>query len=279
MNPIRSIVVHVDGTPRCAVRLRVARELALALDARLTALFGTTPPLVDTPYAYAAGAVSVGLLQDLYTQWRARALAAVDVANIAPPGDIAWAELASVPVVNACADQALYADLLVLGQHDPTNASDEQVPGDFVESVLIASGRAALVVPYSGACASVGDTVLVAWKRSPESARAVAAALPMLRRARQVHVASWDGGGPARCDGDRLDIQRYLALHGVNATIHASRDEPRRVGEALLSLASNVNADLLVMGCYGHSRAREFVLGGVTRTVLQSMTVPVLMSH
>ena len=102
--------------------------------------------------------------------------------------------------------------------------------------------------------------------------------MPLLQRARQVHVISW-GAADETVGGAGLDLQSYLGQSGVQAIVHRQDNEPADVGELLLSSAFDLNADLLVMGCYGHSRAREWVLGGASRAVLQSMTMPVLMSH
>jgi len=267
---MRSILVHMDGTPRCAARLQLASELARSHEARLTALFATTPPLLDPSYAYAASALALSTLEEAHVQWRTSARAAFDAARSGQEGDFAWAELDNEPPVYGFVQQAFHADLIVLGQNDPTSL-DREVPGDFVQSVLIDSGRPALIVPYAGNFPGVPATALVAWKPSPQ-------ALPLLQRAHRVHVVSW-GLPPVRCEGNALDVERYLRLHGVTPTMHRFSEEPAEVGELLLSMAADVGAELLVMGCYGHSRAREFVLGGASRAVLQSMTVPVLASH
>jgi nucleotide-binding universal stress UspA family protein len=256
-----------------------ARELALREEATLTALFASAPAGVDLPYAYAAGAVSADLAQNLHTQRLARAMTLFDEARASRPGEVAWAELHGEPVVEGVAEQALYADLLVLGQQDRSDPLAQELPSDFVESVLIVSGRPALVLPYAGRFDRLGETVLLAWKPSAPAARALAAALPLLRRAKAVHAVSWGQPSAPRCQGDRLDLERYLGLHGVAATLHGYRDEPRDVGEALLSAAADFGADLMVMGCYGHSRARELVLGGASRSVLGAMTLPTLMCH
>ena len=153
------------------------------------------------------------------------------------------------------------------------------VPPDFVASVLSASGRPAIVVPFVGWTGPVGDTIAIAWKETPEAARAVHAALPLLRRAAKVHVLSWGDEGGATIGGHALDLDGYLQLHGVVATWHRGGPEPGNIADLLLSRVSDLGADLLVMGCYGHGRAREWVLGGASRTVLQSMTLPVLMAH
>lgn len=279
MKPIRSLLVHVDGTPRCAARLKIARSLATDLGASLTGLFAASPPLTDLPYGYAGGAIPLQALQDMRAKWRSDAKAAFNSAFKGSEAKAAWAELDDDPVIYGFAQQALYADLLVLGQHDPNDPLAQELPSDFVQSVLIDSGRPALVVPYAGDIATVGRKVLIAWKASRESARAVSAALPLLQRAEQVHVVSWPEDEPAAVRGKTLNLQRFLQLHGVESTLHQPGQPPREVGELLLSQAADLDADLMVMGCYGHSRLRQFVLGGVTRTVLRAMTVPVLMSH
>lgn len=91
-------------------------------------------------------------------------------------------------------------------------------------------------------------------------------------------MISWAGEEPA-IGGERLDLRGYLKLHGVEATWHREGEEPEELGQLLLSRTFDLEADLLVMGCYGHSRVREWLLGGTSRVVLQSMTLPVLMAH
>lgn len=275
---MRSIVVHTDGTPRCAVRLRLALSVARRLDATVTAAFATTPPKIDPAYAYAASALALENLQVEQMQWRAAARAAFESARNSSQGSARWVELClGEPLLRGVIEQAFFADLLVLGQHDP-QLRDAQVPGNFATSLLIGSGRPGLLVPFAGDFAAVPETALIAWKPSAPAARALSASLPLLRRARAVHVVSWGAAGGG-FDGDALDIERYLGLHGVEAVMHRYSDEPAQVGEMILSTAADVDADLLVMGLYAHSRARELVFGGATRTVLQSMTLPVLVSH
>jgi nucleotide-binding universal stress UspA family protein len=152
------------------------------------------------------------------------------------------------------------------------------VPKDFVESVILESGKPTLVVPYAGHYPSVGHNVLIAWKPTRECAHAVAAAVPLMERAVRVHVVSWgvDTFLPAETT---FGVVRYLRWHGIEATAQRYEDVPDDLGEILLSRAADEAADLLVMGCYGHSRIRELVMGGATRVVLKSMTVPVLMAH
>lgn len=272
---MKSLLVHMDGTPRCMTRLDIAAELARRHDSHLTALFATTPPLLQLPAVNLANTLPAELLQDLYLGWREKARATFQSVNAG--ADAVWAELGAVPPTAGFASQALFADLMVLGQHDPDEPEPE-VPADFVSAVLIDSGRPALVVPYVGRFDTIGTRALVAWKPSPQSARALSAALPLLRRSREVVVAQW-GCASGSEQGSALDIEGYLGLHGVHVRMQRYTEEPADVGDLVLSAAADLEADLLVMGCYGHSRSREFVLGGATRTVLSHMTLPVLMSH
>jgi nucleotide-binding universal stress UspA family protein len=276
---ITQMLVHLDATPRSARRLEVACSIAKANAASVTALYAVTPAVLALPYVPEAGPNVATLLTDLDEQRRATARAAFDKARIALGVPLSWAEVGDAPVLPAFSRQALYADLLVLGQHDPSDPASAGVPADFPEYVIATSGRPALVLPYQGQTEAVGQTVAVAWKPTRECARAVSAAVPLLQRARRVHVLSWPTGDDDIL-GDRLGLERYLKQRGIEPIWHREGvGEPNFLGELLLSRAFDLDADLLVMGCYGHSRAREWVLGGTSRTVLRSMTLPVLMAH
>jgi nucleotide-binding universal stress UspA family protein len=176
--------------------------------------------------------------------------------------------------------QARYSDLVVIGQS--TNGPDAPASvGDFAEQVVVNSPRPVLIVPAAGHAAPVGKRILIAWNASIEAARAVASAIPLLRRAQQVDLAVFN---PEREPYDAhgaepgADIALFLARHGVRIEVRRQA-VTAPVGDALMSAAADWSSDLIVMGAYGHSRIREMMLGGATRTALQSMTVPVLMTH
>lgn len=276
---LKFVLVHLDPTAAVASRLAFARQVAQQHGAQLAALYAATPAFVELPYAPEIGPTVAETLTQVDNERRERVLKLFD-REMSRPGPIAaWLQTDDVPTAGAFAQQALYADLLVLGQRNPADPAAAAVPPDFVENVLATSGRAAIVVPHVGWSGSVGETIAIAWKETPEAARAVQAALPFLQRAGAVHVFAWAEEGAPRLGGTPLDLGRYLGNHGVKASWHRESREPGELGELLLSRVFDVGADLLVMGCYGHSRAREWLLGGVTRTMLQSMTLPVLMSH
>jgi nucleotide-binding universal stress UspA family protein len=277
MNGIRSILVHLDGSPACALRLATASTLARQHGAEVHALFAVTSMLTLAPYDFPPGA-DFSLLMTEYDRERCAAAKTLFDAQAGSGVQQHWHEADGEPIW-AVSQAALCHDLLVLGQRDA--AMQGQVPGDFVESVIIASGKPALVLPYIASTPAACRVALVAWKSSREAARALSDALPLLARAEQVHVVAWPEHDGA--DGTGADPLAFLRSHGIEARRHlhpplAGR-ATREVGELLLSLASDLDADLLVMGCYGHGRAREWVLGGASRTLLSSMTIPLLMSH
>jgi nucleotide-binding universal stress UspA family protein len=281
MTPIKSILLHLDASPRSAVRLEVARSVAQQHDASVNGLFAVSSNFVEMPFAMVESAEAGAIVIKLDAERRERALAQFNRPTPGAGPSVSWNELGSEPVIWGFTQQAFYTDLLVLGQHEAGSPTARDVPADFVESVLIGSGKPALVIPYAGPVETVGRNVLVAWSPSRESARALNAALPWLQRAQQVHLVAWNEEPPApqAASQQRVQIEQYLALHGVKATQHWYSDGAGTPGDRLLSLAADLGSDLLVMGCYGHSRARELVLGGTTRTVLKCMTIPVLMAH
>jgi nucleotide-binding universal stress UspA family protein len=188
-----------------------------------------------------------------------------------------WLDGGSAPY-RTLLQRAPYADLIVLGQADRQDALTGALPPDLVPSSITDTGKPTLIVPFAGSFEGAPSRVLIAWKPTREAARAVAAALPWLRGATSVHVAARPEGDEG--DADHADaLTHWLQLQGVAAPVQTHGLGPGDVGEALLSLSADTSADLLVMGCYGHSRTREWVLGGATRSVLSSMTLPVLMAH
>jgi nucleotide-binding universal stress UspA family protein len=276
---LRQILVHLDHTEATPQRLSCARRIAQQHGASLAALYAVSPSFVELPYAPEIGPAFAATLLEIDEGRRNAVLKAFD-AEMTLPGPMAtWSQTDNFPIYAAVAQQARYADLLVLGQHDIRDQRSRQVPPEFVPDVLMASGRPALVLPFVGWSGGIGATVAIAWKETPEAARAVQAALPFLERASKVHVFSWGEEGTPRLGGRGLDFEQYLRVHGIEATWHREGEEPAALGDLLLSRVCDVCADLLVMGCYGHSRTREWILGGVSRTALATMTLPVLMSY
>ena len=276
MSAIRSVLLHLDALPASTARLGFARALALRHEATLSAMFVGSPP--QWPLQMAFTESPAALMQPV--DWAAadRTKSLFDKASATGGVAMRWLDNDRADTVTVFCRQALYADLLLLGQHDPGAASAGGVAKGFVESVLIDTDKPALILPFEGEFQTAGNDVLIGWNATPQAARAVTAAMPWLRRARRVHVLEASDEAAQHRAGE-LDISQYLQFHGVATTLHRRRASPTEGGDFLLSLAGEVGADLLVMGCYGHSRARELMLGGASRTVLQAMTIPVLMAH
>ena len=167
-------------------------------------------------------------------------------------------------------------DLIVVGQA----SQDKPMPEEVVdEGVLFESGRPVVFVPFIQKGGLKLDRVLVAWDGSRAATRAIGDAMPFLEKAKQVEVVVVGNKPPKSDETPGADLGQHLARHGIKTTVKRITAPDIDVQSAILSHAADCSADMIVMGGYGHSRLREFVLGGVTRGLLESMTVPVLMSH
>ena len=276
----QTILVHVDASRHAEARIALAVRLAAVHGAHLVgaAMTGVSRFIFHGANVDVARTGLAGQLDVLTGQANA-ALARFETLAGAVHGLSFERRLVDDDAAGGLALQARYTDLVVLSQFD---AGDPvaRIDPDLQAYVMLNSAGPVLMVPAIGAPADAGSHVLVAWDESLQARRAVAHAVPLLRRAATVTLAVFNPEVAGRLAG--TDIALYLARHGVNVVVR--REQHREggaadVGGALLSLASDVGANLLVMGGYGHTRLREVLLGGVTQTVLKSMTIPVLMSH
>lgn len=274
----KTILVHFDSTPRAGRRLQIGSDLAERFDAHLVAAYSILSPLYSEPFVADGGAFVAQELLRFQERKDADAKAAFD--KIAPTlaRTPEWRTDAGDPA-NVVNEQGRYADLIVLGQYDDSAAND--VTPDFIGRVIMGAGRPVLVVPYAGEFATLGRRPMLAWNASREAARAVSSSMPLLRTADEVQVTTFNArpGRGGHGDVPGADIATYLARHGVKANVSGTTSKEVDVGNQILSRADDFQADLIVMGGYGHSRAFEFVMGGATRTILESMTVPVLFAH
>jgi nucleotide-binding universal stress UspA family protein len=272
----KTILVHCDPSPKLPQRLEVAVELAQRFGAYLVGVHVQAP--IDIP-AFSAGVVPTFDLHEAYeASANAERDAARDAFVDATKGRRTEWRLAKGYHEDELVIQARYADLLILGQTEPN--VETRTPDDLPEMVAISSGRATLIVPHIGIRARPGKSIMLCWNASRESARAAAEALPFLMSADKVVVLIVDtksiGSGHGPEPG--ADVAAWLVRHGVNVTVVREAADPN-VGELMLSHAATHDIDLIVMGLYGHSRLREVILGGASRTMLSSMTVPVLVAH
>src|SRR2546423_5510894 len=167
-------------------------------------------------------------------------------------------------------------DLSVIAQTEPDKIAPEEL---IVEGALFGSGRPVVVVPYIHKTGVKLDRVMVCWDASRAAARAVADAMPFLERAKAIDVVIVASERPKSDEIPGADIGHHLARYNLNVEVKRIVATDTDVANTLLSHAADTAADFIVMGGYGHSRLREFILGGVTRGILASLTVPALMSH
>jgi len=274
----KTILVHLDHRPRATVRLELAFRLAERFDAHVTALFA--PGAARLPsYAYAEGGPA---LREVLAQRQAEVAQAArqkfqELASRNGAGRAEWRVSASDPDA-AMRLSARYADLVIAGQPE---AGDEGELRGLGDELALSAGRPVLFVPYAGPVEEVGRRVLIAWDAGREAARAVTDSLPFLQSAEKVEVTAFDPERLARRHGEEpgADMGLYLARHGVKVSVARQTGAGYEIGAQILTRAADTGADLIVMGAFGHSRVRELVLGGATRTILEAMTVPVLMSH
>jgi nucleotide-binding universal stress UspA family protein len=274
----KTILAHLDSPPRSAEWLAFAFGLAAQFEAHLVGLYAPGVRRIPSYALAEAGAA----LRDLVEQRRAENTRQAQKQfreAAARHGDAGaeWRASDGDAAAAVCLS-ARYADLVVAAQPEPQDAPETRF---LAEELALSVGRPVLFVPYAGRFAAAGKRVLIAWDGGREAARAVSDALPFLKRAEAVEVAVFDAERRRRNHGEQpgADIGLYLARHGVKVTVHLQSGAGFDVGAQILSRAADTGSDLIVMGAYGHSRVRELVLGGVTRSMLEAMTVPVLMSH
>ncbi|AJY11622.1 universal stress protein [Burkholderia multivorans] len=276
----KSLVVHLDTSTGAHARLEFALRVARRFGAHLTGLFAIYTPEPHSFYVMAGSADYFRDQRERRDERRAalERLFHAETARAKVPS--AWLRTdgrANVAVPRA----ARLADLVIAGQSDP-NDPETYIDDQFAENLVLSAGRPVLFVPYAGTFASVGERVAVGWDGSREATRAAHDALPFLERAKRTTVIAVTNGDSeaAATRVPAADAALMLARHAPDVhVLDIGAGAGASVGDTLLSRAYESGSDLLVMGAYGHSRWHELLMGGATRTVLASMTLPVLMSH
>jgi nucleotide-binding universal stress UspA family protein len=274
---IKDVVVNLNVGAEASWASDYAISVAAALNARLTGIVflygpimpvsraGYVPPELEVIERHNQTAVETA--QERFTTAAARAGVNAEPLTLS-------ASLVSAG--NQFGQIARRFDLAVVGQPEPgTNAVEENI----IEAALFDSGEPLIIVPYIQKAPLKLDHVMVCWDGGRAAARAIRDAMPFLRRAGRIEAVIVSDEPGKQDQIERADISAHLARHGLNVAVKRMPLGDVDIAAMLLSHAADDGVDFIVMGGYGHSRLREFVLGGVTRSMLRTMTVPVLMSH
>jgi nucleotide-binding universal stress UspA family protein len=274
---IKDIVVNLSVGAKANSVSDYAISLAAALDAHLTGiifLYGPIMPVSGAGYVPPElemierhNEASVKAARESFTAASTRAGVKIDYLMVS-------ASLVSAD--DQFGQIARHFDLAVVGQAEPDT---ETVENNIVEAALFDSGGPVIIVPYIQRTPLKLDHIMVCWDGSRAAARAIRDAMPFLRRAGHIEVVIVANERGKQDQIERIDIGVHLARHRLKATIKRMPLGDVDVASMLLSYAADADIDFIVTGGYGHSRFREFVLGGVTRSMLRTMTAPVLMSH
>lgn len=275
---LKDVVVYVNGGSEDDARLAQAAALCDQHEAHLTALYCNLMPeiLVSSPMGIGNPELVVELQREAEQKGDAtEKVLAEKIGKLSNSTELRRVDVSRELAGRVIAAEARRADLFIGSRPYP----DPDYTGAIFESVLFQAGSACLSVPQQ-AQATAFDKVLVAWRDTREAALAVSLSLPVLSAASQVILAMVnDGGAPEEnAEMPGADMARHLNRHGVDVDLkHISGWSD--AGAALLNEAEQTGAELIVMGGYGHSRLREWVLGGVTREIFQKSKVPVLLAH
>ena len=275
---IKDIVVNLTVGAGRDVAAEFAISIAEAFEAHIAGIAFAYDPVI-TPTVM--DGMSAAWIDTQRNENRAAAQAAIDkfeegVRRKSLSGEHRLMESSLGGAANLFGRIARRFDLAVVGQTDPERLTADDL---FIEAALFESGRPVVVVPYIQKQGIKLDRALVCWDASRTAARAVADAMPFLTRAKAVEIVMVSGKGDDTSEIPGVDFGQHIARHGLAVEVKRLVAEDVDVANTVLSYAADCAADFIVMGGYGHSRLREFVLGGATRGILESMTVPVLMSH
>ncbi len=275
---IKDIVVNLSVGQREGCARDYAVSVANALKAHITAIAFVYDPL---DLISQLGYVATDVMKEQWRDYNGEAQAVLDrFMEVASRTGVSAEPLMLNTSFASASDRfgiiARRFDLVVVGQAEPDQKGGEET---IIESPLFDSGRPVIIVPHTQSASLKLDHVMICWDSSRPAVRAIADAMPLLELAGRVEVVVVDNERGKHDEPQGADMGRHLARHGVNLEVKRITRGEIDVANTLLSHAADSGTDLVVMGGYGHSRLREFVLGGVTHSMLRFMTVPVLMSH
>jgi nucleotide-binding universal stress UspA family protein len=274
----KTILVHCDASRGTAGRLGIAVDLADRFAGHVVGLH--VRQAFQAPAFTDAGPAMDSLYRTYETTMRAEEAMATAAFRdaVGNQGISSEWRVADGYVDEILAAEARVADLVIVGQAEP-DSPPTATPDDLAEDIAMAAECPVLIVPYIGAAKPPGKTVMLCWNDSREAKHAAVGALPLLAAADKVIVLLIDPRASRGREEPGADVAVWLARHGVKVTVQRDSAADSDVGGVILSRAADHDVDLIVMGIYGHSRMRERVLGGASRTLLASMTAPLLVAH
>jgi nucleotide-binding universal stress UspA family protein len=278
----KTILAHCNDTRRIEALLVPAIEMADRHDAHLIAL-SVVPPALVLP-AGAPGAPDVMIVDEYREEYRKNNAALKAVFDDATRGkgfSAEWRErdAAESSVGDVVLNNARCADIVFASQTDSGWSGSRHL--DVADRLAIESGRPVVIIPRAGKHHTIGSRIVVGWNGRREAARAVFDAVPLLEQAKGVRVLCINPQSESETPQEisSADICAALSRQGIPCESFEIVPARTDVGTTLMQCATDCGADLLVMGCYGHSRLREFMFGGASRYALTQMKVPVLMAH
>lgn len=275
---IKDIVVHLNADKGGSPATDYAISVATALEAHIAGIAFVYDPFDLVSHL---GYIATDVVEAQWRDYKAEAQAAFDrfgraASRAGVSAEPMMLQASFAGVGDRFGTIARRFDLAVVDQANPKSSTVEDM---IIEGALFDSGRPVIIVPYIYKAPFKLDRVMVCWDGSRPAARAIADAMPLLERAGRIEVVIVANERGKQDEIEGADIGRHLARHGLNVEIERITGGKIDIANVLLSHAADGNANLIVMGGYGHSRMREFVLGGVTYGMLRTMTMPVLMSH
>ena len=275
---IKDIVVNLSVGERASFAGDYAVSVAAAFDAHLVGIAFLYDPIIPVS---GAGYIPAEVIETQERDNQAATKAALDRFSAASARAGVTAEPLTLSASFAGVGEqfariARRFDLSIVGQAEPEASAAEEM---IAEAALFESGRPVIIVPYIQKAPLKLDRVMLCWDGSRAATRAIADAMPLLERAGRVEIVIVANERGKQDEIEGADMGAHLARHGLNVEVKRTVLGDIDVADVILSHAADAGSDFIVMGGYGHSRLREFVLGGVTRSIFRSMTAPVLMSH
>jgi nucleotide-binding universal stress UspA family protein len=274
---IKDVMVHLDGTAADEARLAAGNDIADVFHSHIVGLFLNVLPVLIVPEDGIGSMQSAELLNQARTAGdKVEEKLSQRLTRLQKPVELRRFDILNDTAGDVAAREARTADAFVALRPNGASRGAEEL----VEGVLFGSGRHVWLLPTRKSAKAAFDRILVAWNGSRESARALAEALPYLHKAKEAVVVVIDE--TSATEGQAIvgkDAINHLRHHGITAVLHRAIVRDNDIAATLIAEARRLKSDLIVMGGYGHSRLREWLLGGATYKLLHESPVPLLIAH